>query len=146
MSIRHKKNIAAHFRGIYQGNKDKGVKQDYIEEGKTSTPTVVTFFCCHHPWPWNCPLPLKGLLRKGNVYLTSSIPTTSSIPQTENILSFKGQGFCDCDDFEKFQCLLVEFAVTSQLIYSVSAVATSNECFKYLPEKQTLNIDRLPLI
>ena len=44
MSIRHKKNIAAHFRGIYQGNKDKGVKQDYIEEGKTSTPTIVTFF------------------------------------------------------------------------------------------------------
>ena len=94
MSIRHKKNIAAHFSGIYQGNKDKGVKQDYIEEGKTSTPTLVTFFCCHHPWPWNCPLPLKGLLRKGSVYLTSSIPTNSSISQTENILTFifKGQG------------------------------------------------------
>ena len=75
-----------------------------------------------------------------------SEPKKGHISQTENILSFKGQGFCECDDFEKFQCLLVEFAVTSQLIYSVSAVATSNECFKYLPEKQTLNIDRLPLI
>ena len=44
MSIRHKKNIAAHFSGIYQGNKDKGVKQDYIEEGKTSIPTSIAFF------------------------------------------------------------------------------------------------------